>query len=227
MPAWGGVLNFVSTFSSPKIGLENIDKIGMSGHSHWAGIKRKKGATDEKRGRVFSKLLIAISVAAKGEPNPDFNPRLRDAILKAKENSVPAENIERAVKRASESAEALEELVMEAYGPGGVAILIEAATDSRNRTVAEVKKILSDNEGKWAEPGSVLWTFELSADRRELDAGQRGNPSTSLGASADSPEKWRAKFPQEISADEKTKLNALVEALEEHDDVQNVYTNVQ
>ncbi len=178
---------------------------GMSGHSHWAGIKHKKGIADQKRGKIFSKLLIAITVAAKGEPNPDFNPRLRDAVLKAKENSVPADNINRAIKRASESAEALDELMMEAYGPGGTAILIEAATDNRNRTVAEVKQILGELDGKWAEPGSVRWAFEA------LPAAQGG---------------WQAKFPQSVSLEDTQKLQTLIKALEEHDDVQHVYTNV-
>src|SRR3989344_1759085 len=122
----------------------------MSGHSHWAGIKHKKGIADQKRGQLFSKLVSAITAAARGEPNPEFNPRLRTAIEKAREHNVPAENIERAVKRASEAGSAIEDLVMEAYGPGGAAIIIEATTDNRNRTVAEVKKILSDGGGKWA-----------------------------------------------------------------------------
>src|SRR5271168_222848 len=98
----------------------------MSGHSHWAGIKHKKEATDQKRGKVFSKLLAAISAAGKTEPNPDFNPRLRTAVLKAREASVPQENIERAIKRASDKDVELEELVFEAYGPGGIAIMMEA-----------------------------------------------------------------------------------------------------
>src|SRR5579864_153859 len=111
----------------------------MSGHSHWAGIKHKKEITDQKRGKVFSKLLAAISAAAKPEPNPEFNPRLRTAILKAKEASVPQENIEHAIKRAAEAGAALEELTFEAYGPGGVAIIIHAISDNRNRTVQEIK----------------------------------------------------------------------------------------
>ncbi len=107
----------------------------MSGHSHWAGIKHKKEITDQKRGKVFSKLLAAISAAAKSEPNPDFNPRLRTAIAKAKEVAVPQDNIERAVKRASEAGANLEELIFEAYGPGGIALIIEAIADNKNRVV--------------------------------------------------------------------------------------------
>lgn len=177
----------------------------MSGHSHWAGIKHKKGATDQKRGKVFSKLLVAISAAAKSESNPDFNPRLRTAVEKAKGAHVPAENIERAVKRASEASANLDELVFEAYGPGGAALIIEAISDSRNRTVQEIKKILGDLGGKWAEQGSVQWAFSFAADERG----------------------WKAKFLQELNEEDKKKLDELVAALEEQDDVQKVYTNAR
>lgn len=175
----------------------------MSGHSHWSGIKHKKEATDAKRGKVFSKLLMAVSVAAKTEPNPDFNPRLRTAVMKAREASVPQDNIERAIKRASDTGANLEELVFEAYGPGGVAIMIEAVSDSRNRTVQEIKTILKERGGKWAESGSVRWAFEQNAD--ELTA----------------------KFPQDVSDEDKKRLLSLIEALEENDDVQKVVTNAK
>ncbi|MBI5401237.1 YebC/PmpR family DNA-binding transcriptional regulator [Candidatus Wolfebacteria bacterium] len=175
----------------------------MAGHSHSANVKHKKDANNQKKGKVFSKLVKLITIAAKAEPNPQFNLRLRTAIDKAKENQVPADNIERAIKRASEAGENLEELLMEAYGPEGAAILIEAITDSRNRTISEVKKILKDNDVKWADPGSVQWAFERGADG------------------------WQAKFPQEISEAGKEKLEELIEALEENDDVQNVITNVK
>ncbi len=173
----------------------------MSGHSKWSQIKHKKGVTDQKRGALFSKLLVAITVAAKTEPNPDFNPRLRTAIQKAKSESVPSENIERAIKRASEAGQVLEELILEAYGPGGAAILIEAMSDNKNRTIPEVKKILNESGGKWAEPGSVRWAFQNSSDG------------------------WQAKFPQTVSAEDKEKLAGLIAALTQHDDVQRVYTN--
>ena len=174
----------------------------MAGHSHWAGIKHKKEITDQKRAKVFSKLLSAISAAAKTETNPDFNPRLRTAIAKAREASVPQDNIERAIKKAAEAGD-LEELLFEAYGPGGSAILVEALSGSRNRIVQEVKTILRDYGGKWAESGSVQWAFE---------------PSSGDG--------WNAKFPQDIPEDDRAKLVALLEALEDNDDIQNVYTNV-
>src|SRR5277367_2681385 len=128
----------------------------MSGHSHWAGIKHKKEITDQKRAKVFSKLLTLISAAAKTETNPDFNPRLRTAVAKAREATVPADTIDRAIKKASEEGD-LDELLFEAYGPGGSAILAEALSDNRNRTVQEIKLILKEQNGKWAESGSVQW----------------------------------------------------------------------
>ncbi len=179
----------------------------MSGHSHWAGIKHKKEITDQKRGKIFSKLLAAISAAAKTEPNPDFNPRLRTAVQKAREASVPQENIERAIKRAAETGAALEELVFEAYGPGGIALLMTAISDNRNRTVQEVKLALKERGGKWAEEGSVRWAFEFA-------------PSEDGSGIA-----WRAKFPQDVAPDDAAKLAALIEALEEVNDVQAVITN--
>ena len=174
----------------------------MSGHSHWAGIKHKKGAADAKRGEVFGKLLAAITVAANGEPNPDFNPRLRTAVLKAKEANVPADRIAAAITRASDAMGGLEDLILEAYGPGGAALLIEAASANRNRTIPEIKKILADHGGKWAESGSVRWAFEASPD---------GN--------------WRAKFPQGLGPKDAGKLAELIAALEEHSDVQKIHTS--
>ena len=117
----------------------------MAGHSHWKQIKEHKGSADVKRGAVFSKLLRAISAAARDDNNPDFNPRLRSAIQKAKEFNVPQENIERAIKKASNET-ALEEVIMEAYGPGGAALMILGLTNNKNRTTNEVKNILKDFE---------------------------------------------------------------------------------
>ena len=180
----------------------------MSGHSHWAGIKHKKEITDHKRGKVFSKLVALISAAAKTEPNPDFNPRLRTAVATAHAAGVPQENIERAIKRASEAAEGLEELTFEAYGPAGAAIIIESISNNHNRAVQEVKTILRDYHGKWAESGSVLWAFAKRPQNNDNGG-------------------WDAKFPQEIADDaERAKLVELLEALEDNDDVQNVFTNI-
>jgi YebC/PmpR family DNA-binding regulatory protein len=134
----------------------------MSGHSKWAQIKRKKAATDEKRGRMFGKLLRAIEVAARdGGPNVDGNMQLASAVEKARDLSVPWDNIERAIKRGSgaEGGVRFEELVYEGYGPGGVALVIEAVTDNRNRTGQEVRHALASLGGKLADPGSVAWMF--------------------------------------------------------------------
>lgn len=178
----------------------------MAGHSHWKQIKVQKGATDQKKAQSFSKLLAAISVAAKQEPNPQFNARLRAAVIKAKEEQVPQENIERAIKRAAHEGQTLEELIVEAYGPAGSAIIIEAITDSRNRTINELKQVLKEHEAKFAEPGSVRWAFN-----------QPGGERT----------EWQAKFLQEINQEQKQKLQYLIEALEDQNEVQNIYTNVK
>ena len=179
----------------------------MSGHNKWSQIKNKKGVADVKRGKVFSKLLRAISIAAKTEANPQFNPRLRSAVETAKEYLVPLDNIERAISKASEQKD-LSEMVIEAYGPEGSAIIIEAITDNTNRTISEVKKILNDSGAKFANQGSVLLAF---------DAPIPGNAEAN---------EWKAKFPQSISEESKAKLEKIIEALDEHDDVQNIFTNV-
>ncbi len=174
----------------------------MSGHSHWSGIKHKKEATDQKKGRIFSKLLNVIVIAARQEPNPQFNPKLRAAIDKAKQNKVPQDNIDRAINKASEIKD-LKKLIMEAYGPGGSAILIEAVTDNTNRTVSETKKLLSNAGAKWAEPGSVRWAF---------------NPPSGENS-------WQVKLKRDFSSEVQKKIKELVEKIRKHDDVQEVYTN--
>jgi len=135
----------------------------MSGHSHWHSIKRQKQAADKKRGKVFSKISRQISVAAKeGGGDPETNSNLRLAIEKAKDFNMPKDNIERAVKKGTGELEGekLDSFIFEAYGPEGVAIIIEGITDNKNRTVSEIKKILSQNNGKLADEGSVKWMFE-------------------------------------------------------------------
>ncbi len=174
----------------------------MSGHSKWSQIKRKKAVTDQKRAKVFTKLLAAVSIAAKTEPNPDFNPRLRATIEKAREASVPQENIERAIKKAKENP--TDELVIESYGPDGTSFIIKAVTDNRNRTIAEVKKILLDNNAKFAEQGSVLWGFNIDDE---------GN--------------YESQFPKSISPESQEKILTLMEALDENNDVTDIFTNAE
>jgi YebC/PmpR family DNA-binding regulatory protein len=135
----------------------------MSGHSHFAGIKHRKGINDAKRAKVFTKLAKPIVIAARdGGGNPDTNFKLRLAIDKAREFNMPKDNIERAVQRGTgelKGAE-LEELIYEAMGPGGVMMLIKTTTDNRNRTLGEIKTILTKNGGKFSESGSAMWNFE-------------------------------------------------------------------
>ncbi|MBU4348099.1 YebC/PmpR family DNA-binding transcriptional regulator [Patescibacteria group bacterium] len=190
----------------------------MSGHNKWSQIKHKKGATDAKKSKLFSKLLHAISIAAKTEPNPQFNPRLRTAVETAKEKLVSLENIENAINKASEQKN-LEEMTIEAYGPEGVAIIIKAITDNTNRTISEIKKILTDYEAKLANPGSVLWGFSAE--------GLPACPARDQGGSASGGDTtWKSKFPQNISSESKNKIEQLITELENYEDTQNVFTNI-
>lgn len=135
----------------------------MSGHSKWASIKHKKGAADAKRGKVFTKLIKEITVAARmGGGDPDGNPRLRAAIAAAKAENMPKENITRGIKKGTGELEgtSYEEASYEGYGPGGVAVMLEVLTDNRNRTVAEVKNLFDRHGGSLGEPGCVAWMFD-------------------------------------------------------------------
>ncbi len=135
----------------------------MSGHSKWATIKRSKGAADAKRGQLFTKLAKNISVAVKtgGGTDPNFNFKLRMAIDKAKEHSMPSDNIDRAIKRgAGEGKEAIEEVTYEGYGPAGSAFIVEAVTDNSNRTLQSIRNIFNKHSGRMGEQGSVGWMFE-------------------------------------------------------------------
>jgi len=133
----------------------------MSGHSKWATIKHKKGALDAKRGKIFTRLIKEITIAARGGGDPDGNPRLRTAILAAKAENMPADNIKRAVQRGTGELEGVnyEEATFEAYGPGGVAILVDVLTDNRNRAVSEIRHTLTKNGGNLGETGSVKFLF--------------------------------------------------------------------
>lgn len=136
----------------------------MSGHSKWSTIKHKKGAIDSKRGKIFTKIIKEISLAARlGGGDPEGNSRLRQAIMAAKSENMPKDNIDRAIKKGigtGEGAANYEEIVYEGYGPGGVAVLIEVMTDNKNRTVAEIRHILSKHGGNLGENGCVAWMFD-------------------------------------------------------------------
>ena len=177
----------------------------MSGHSKWAQIKYKKGATDAKRGKIFSKLSRVITLATKElGTDPKINSKLATATEEAKKANMPADNIERAIKKASakESAE-LKEVVYEAYGPGGSALVITAVTDNSNRTTNEIKHLLSEHGAKLGEQGSAMWAFQKSG------------------------KDFVAKFPTTLSENDSKKFDALLSALDDHDDVQEVYSNAE
>ena len=237
----------------------------MSGHSKWSSIKHKKGAADAKRGKLFSKLSRALIVAAReGGADPAANLALQNAIEKARSYSMPKDNIERAIARGSgadNDAQAFETVIYEGYGPGGVAVLVEALTDNRNRTAAEVRHIFSKSEGNLGEAGAVAWLFERrglvlvdgSADEDELTlaAAEGGADDVSLDGSSyhvvAPPENLasvREALDQagiavqsaELTMVPKTtvdledeaaakKVLRLMDALEENDDVQDVYAN--
>ena len=237
----------------------------MSGHSKWSSIKHKKGAADAKRGQLFSKLSRAIIIAAReGGPDPDGNATLAAAIQKARDNSMPKDNIERAIARGSGAgadAEAYETVTYEGYGPSGVALLVEAVTDNRNRTAADIRHIFAKNDGNLGGSGAVAWLFERKGvilvpdteDEDEVmlaaaDAGaddvqlegssyQVTTPPDELagvragleaaGIRVDSAELTMLARTTVGIEDESAarKLLRLMDALEENDDVQDVYSN--
>ena len=149
----------------------------MSGHSKWSSIKHKKGATDAKRGKIFSKLIKEITVAARmgGSGDPAANPRLRAAIAAAKTENMPKDNMERAIKRGTGELEGVnyEESVYEGYGPGGAAVLVESLTDNKNRAVADIRHIFGKNGGSLGENGCVAWMFDkkgyMNVDKKDME----------------------------------------------------------
>jgi len=178
----------------------------MSGHSHWAGIKHKKSITDAKRGKIFSKISRLISMAAKEKGgDPETNPKLKLAIEKAREANMPKDNVEKAIKRGTGQLEGakMEEVIYEAYGPAGLALIIEGITDNKNRTLAEIKHILNRFGGKLTEAGSVKYLF----DRKGED--------------------WQPKYPLEVDQKTKEQLEKLFEALDENEDIQEIYSNLK
>ena len=237
----------------------------MAGHSKWAQIKRKKGATDAKRGQLFSKLVRAIIVAARdGGPDPAGNLALQNAIEKAREAAMPKENIERAIQKGSGTgpdAAAYETVTYEGYGPGGVALFLEALTDNRNRTAADVRSAFTKNDGNLGESGSVAWLFERKGvllvpgdvDEDELmlaaaDAGaddiDREESSYRVTSPPEDLHAVRAALEQAgitidsaeptmlpktiVSVEDEAvakKVVRLMDALEENEDVQAVYSN--
>lgn len=236
----------------------------MSGHSKWAGIKHKKAAQDAKRGKLFTKLIKEITVAAReGGGNAETNPRLRTAIDRAKDANMPQDNIEKAIKRGIGElpGQVYESCVFEGYGPGGVAILVEALTDNKNRTAAEVRNIFAKRGGNLAGGGSVSWIFNkkgyimvdkstvgeeeiftISVEAGAEDVKTEGKNYEIYCAPADFENlkkafhdkniKWEiaelTMVPNsvvKVTGATAKQLLALIESLEDHDDVQRVYAN--
>lgn len=175
----------------------------MSGHNKWSKIKRQKEKTDAQKSKVYGKMVRMISVEAKKAQGNSSSPGLKNAIDRAREANVPNENIERAIKKASESSDALESVLYEAYGPGGCALMIEALTTNRNKAAQEIKFILSENGLMLAGMGSAAWAFEKTH------------------------EGWIPKTTVALSEEEGTKLSKLLDELEENDEVQEVFTNAE
>lgn len=240
----------------------------MAGHSKWSKVKRFKGAIDAKRGKIFSKLSKEITIAAKtGGGDPGGNPRLRSAILAARSQSMPNDNIDRAIKRGTgegNDATQYDEIVYEGYGPGGVAVIVEAATDNRNRTAAEIRSIFSKNHGNLASSGSVSYMFhkkgQISVIRSSIDEDRLLEVALEAGAEELTTDEDRyvittahdqlyavadALKRAGVTTDEQKftfipdttvaigdesvakQVLQLCDALEDDDDVQNVYSNIE
>lgn len=236
----------------------------MSGHSKWSTIKHKKGAADAKRGKIFTKLIKEITVAARGGGgDPDANPRLRTAIATAKSNSMPKDNIERAIKKGTGELEGVnyEEITYEGYGPGGAAIFLESLTDNKNRAVAEIRHILTKHGGNLGENGCVGWMFDqkgyLCVEKTAADEDTLMEAALDAGAEdikddgdnfeiITAPEDFDAvkqamddasiaysdaevtMLPQnmaDLQGKDAEKMIKMMDALEDCDDVQKIYTN--
>jgi YebC/PmpR family DNA-binding regulatory protein len=236
----------------------------MSGHSKWATIKHKKAANDKARGKLFAKLLRQVEVAAReGGGDPETNPTLRTMFQKARDNSIPLDTIDRAVKRGTGELEGVtyEQITYEGYAPGGVAVMVEVLTDNRNRTGAEVRNVFTKNGGSMAEPGAVAWQFDRKgsiAVPRAVDEEELMLTALDAGADdiVDEGDAWRVSTPPGDLHAVRTALEAaditvessdlmmvpqstialetaesakrvlrLIDALDEHDDVQAVHAN--
>ncbi|MBZ5512454.1 MAG: YebC/PmpR family DNA-binding transcriptional regulator [Acidobacteriia bacterium] len=235
----------------------------MSGHSKWATIKHKKGALDAKRGKIFTRLIREIAMAAKSGGDPDKNPRLRKAILDAKAENMPADNIKRAIQRGTGELPGVtyEEFNLEGYGPGGVAVLLDLSTDNRNRTVSEIRHAFAKFGGNLGEAGSVAWMFHKKGDIVVPKPAAKEDDLMNIVLEAggedlkDDGETWEiitdphafdtvleavkkakitptaseiAMIPQnyiKLEGSQATTMIRLVEALEELDDVQHVWSN--
>lgn len=233
----------------------------MSGHSKWATTKRQKAIVDAKRGAAFTKIANQIAIAARSGGNPTMNPTLAMVLEKARKANMPKANIERAIARATDkSAAAMIEETYEAYGPAGIGIIIEVATDNKNRTMPEVRNALSKNGGRMADPGSVMFQFArkgvieiaekgedalmiaLDCGAEDANEGEEGieviTEATDLmkvrqalidaGLSVDNAElRYIANTSVPVSEDDAEKVDKLLNAIDDLDDVTNVFTNAE
>ena len=234
----------------------------MAGHSKWSNIRHRKGAQDSKRGKIFTKIIKEITVAARLHGgDQESNPRLRKAVTNARSNNIPQDNIARAIKKGTGELEGVsyEEMLYEGYGPSGIAILIEVITDNKNRTVSELRHILNKNNGNLAEPGSVAWMFDrkgeilisdFSGDEEKLfddiiNSGADDIEKIENGylVTTDQSELLKAKdalekkghniksadvimvpkSTQEVNEEDQEKIIDLMETIDNHDDVNQVY----
>ncbi len=194
----------------------------MSGHNKWSQIREKKGKTDAKKSQVFSKFAKLIANEARAAKGNKDAPALRAAIERARKENMPNDNIERAIKKATEAgAKALEQIRYEAYGPGGAALLIETLTDNTNKTAQEIKHLLSENGGNLASPGAAVWAFEKRNTTTPSALG--GHPSST----EEGMKEWVATTTVPLSDEDLAKLEKLVEVLEAYEDVQEVITNAE
>lgn len=176
----------------------------MSGHNKWSKIKHKKAATDAQKSKIFGKIVRLIQVEAKKSGGNIEAPGLRLALEKARKANMPSDNIERAIKKGNESGADMQEVVFEAYGPGGVGMMIVGLTDNNNRTSQEVRHILSKNGGVFSTPGSVSWNFSKNQDRE-----------------------WVPNSTIPLKEEDAEKLENLIEAIEEQEDIQDIYVNAE
>jgi len=236
----------------------------MSGHSKWHSIKHKKGAADAKRGKIFTRLIKELTVAARaGGGDPDMNPRLRTIIAEAKQNNMPADNIKRAIRRGTgeEPGVSYEEAQYEAYGPGGAAVILDVLTDNKNRTVGELRHLLEKHGGNLASNGSVAWMFSkkgyIVVEKTKADEEKLMAAVIEAGADdlQDDDDNWEvlssveafpavneavkalgiepataqvSMIPQnyvKLEGKPAQQMVRLMEALEEHDDIQHVWSN--
>ena len=192
----------------------------MSGHNKWSQIKQKKGKTDAKRSQIFAKYAKLITNEARAAKGNKDAPALRTAVERARKENMPNDNIERAIKKATEGGgAALEAIMYEGYGPGGVALLVEVLTDSRNRSSNELKFLFSEHGGNLASPGAAVWAFE----KVEHNA----NTTNTDANAANEDSRWKATTTVPLEDADLEKLDKLVEALEANEDVQEVITNAE